>query len=698
MRDERSASGDYRRLFLVAPQPLLVCGAQDFTVLDANEAAVEILGGTSDDLIGTSFSEWVADHDREDLVSVLRQRHDGELAWGPWSFRSPEGLFTAQVVLTDVTFEQADAVLAMVIDITGRLERERRLRESEQRYAIAVRGANDGIWDWDLVTDTVYYSPRFCELLGYQDGEFGDRPESWFEKVHPEDLDQLRLEIDLHLRMVTPRLKVEYRVRHREGHYVWMLTRGVAVMEDGRPLRMAGSQTDISDRRADEERILQGAFYDRLTGLANRSLFLDRLGFLLRRARKSEDYGFTVLFLDLDRFKMVNESYGHVAGDTVLGEVGSRFSQAVGTGDTLARLGGDEFGVILDGVSDVATAIHHAQALLDTFQGPFDVLGDEVMLGVSIGVAVNDGRYERSDDLLRDADTAMYRAKEKGRSRYEVFDQEMHEEAVALLRDEMDLRRGIAAAEFELFYQPIISLSDGSIAGSEALVRWRHPDRGLVMPGAFIPLAEESGLIVPLGEWIMNEACRQCHEWIIAGLSPGSVSVNLSAHQFKSGLVQELIGSALERHDLKGRHLHVELTESAVMYDPEQAIAIFRQLETLGVRFVVDDFGTGYSSLSHLKRFRFGSLKIDRSFVQDVATDAENAALVAAVIALAHSFRAQCVGEGVETTDQLSYLRLLKCDLAQGYLFSRPVPALEFEEMLRSGVKGWHRLLFQGQD
>lgn len=659
-----------------------------------NKAALALFGVVEDELRGKTIMDFIDDADRAALEKRLHGPVQDVETWGPWAFHTDARDFFAVCERRRIDLQGTPAFVVHVRDVTGQVNDERRLRESEQRYAMALRGANDGIWDWDLVTDELYLSARFCELLGYKEGELGHTSEVWFGKVHPDDVERLRTEIDLHLSKVTPRLKVEYRIRHKKGHYVWMLTRGVAVFEGEHAVRMAGSQTDISDRKVDEERIAQGTFYDQLTGLANRLLFLDRLSFLTQRAAGNKEYAFTVVLLDIDRFEMVNESYGHAAGDTLLAEVGTRLSQFVGSLDTLARIGGDEFGVSLDGVSDVAVAIHRARSFLETLDEPFDLGGDLVTLSASIGIAVNDGRYGHSDDLLRDAATAMHRAKKRGCSSQEVFDEEMHEEAVALLRTEAELRRGIAEEEFELFYQPVIKLSDGSIAGSEALVRWNHPERGLVMPDAFIPIAEESGLIVPLGEWIMYEACRQCSQWIEIGLDPGSVSVNLSALQFKSGIIHDLIGGALKRASLEGTRLHVELTESAVMADPEKAIEIFRETEKLGVRFVVDDFGTGFSSLSYLKRFRFGSLKIDRSFVRDLATDAENAALVAAVIALAHSFRSLCVGEGVETTDQLSYLRLLKCDLAQGYLFSHPVPAAEFEEMLRSGVKGWHRLLF----
>jgi len=573
-------------------------------------------------------------------------------------------------------------------------ELERDLLVQRQRCKAIRAGARDGLWEWDIKRDTLTLSDRWCEMLGYTAAEIGSSSAAWFSLVDPRDVDRLHFEMDLHLRGVTPSMEVEYRMHHRDGHEIWMFVRGVALREDDKPVRMAGSQTDVTDLKRKEENYFQGTFYDSLTSLANRSLFLDRLAFLVNRGKRGSGHPFVVLLLDIDRFKVLNQRFGQSACDALLVAVARRLERHIGASNTIARIGGDEFGLIIDGAEKLVVGIHEAERMIAELKEPIDIGIEEVELTLSVGAVFNDGHYASADDVLRDAGSAMYRAQSKGGDRFEIFDERMNLEAVALLKIESALRRGIADNQFKLYYQPIIDLADGAIAGCEALLRWEHPEHGLVMPDEFIGVAEHSGLIVPLGEWVVHEACRQSRAWQDDGLDPHSIAVNISARQFAVGNVEQLVQEALDAYSLPGSSLQVELTETVVMEEPEGALQIIRALEAMGVQLVMDDFGTGYSSLAYLKKFRFGSLKIDRSFVQDMTEDAETAALVAAVIGLSHSFRSECVGEGVETAEQLSYLRLLNCDKAQGFLFSRPLPADDFAELLRTGIKGWHSLLF----
>ncbi|MBV9928112.1 MAG: EAL domain-containing protein [Acidobacteria bacterium] len=428
---------------------------------------------------------------------------------------------------------------------------------------------------------------------------------------------------------------------------------------------------DISRRKQMEEKLLHDAFHDALTGLPNRALFMDHLRLAVERAKRpKKKYLFAVLFLDLDRFKVINDSLGHTMGDQVLVAMAARIQKCLRHLDTVARFGGDEFAVLLDGVEDVNDTIRVAQRLQRELTTPINVGGHEVFTSVSIGIALSDTGYERPEDVVRDADTAMYRAKAAGKSRYEIFDTAMHSRAVALLRLETDLRRAVEREEFVVYYQPIVSLSDDSIQGFEALVRWRHPERGLVAPSEFIPVAEETGLIIPLGRWVLSESCRQMHRLQASSVAPLSLSVNLSGRQFMQPDLVGQVKQILTETGFDPHRLHLEITESSVIENTETVTEMLLQLRALGIRLSMDDFGTGYSSLSYLHRFPIHTLKIDRSFVS--GGDGENE-IVRTIIMLARNMGMDIVAEGVETKEQLAYLKSLKCEYGQGFLFSRPL-------------------------
>jgi diguanylate cyclase (GGDEF)-like protein/PAS domain S-box-containing protein len=568
----------------------------------------------------------------------------------------------------------------------SRREAEEALLQSEERYALAMRGANDGLWDWDLATDQIYFSPRWKAMLGYGEHEIGSHPEEWFGRLHPEDQARVRSEIKRHLDGETPHFEQEHRIRHRDGTYRWVLSRGIAVRSlKGRVSRMAGSQTDITERKRVENQILRNAFYDLLTDLPNRALFMDRLGRSLNRSKRQKGYLCAVLFLGLDRFKMINDSLGHETGDELLKAAAKRLEGILRPGDTVARLGGDEFAILLDDINDVSDATRVASRIQDELGRPFNLNGHEVFTTASIGIVINTKGEERGEDLLREAGTAMVRAKSLGKSRYEMFDTAMHSLALGRLKLENDLRRAIERVEFLLEYQPIVSLKTGRITGCEALVRWRHPERGVLPPAEFIAVAEETALIIPMGEWVLTEACRQNRAWQDAGLAPIHVTVNLSALQFRQKNLAALITQALKQTALAPSFLKLELTESVVMENPEAARIVLGELAAIGVQLMIDDFGTGYSSLSYLKQFPFSALKIDRSFVRGVPQDPNDEAIVSAVVALAHSLDLEVIAEGVETEDQLSFLCSQKCDKMQGFLFSRPIPAADFTRLLADG-------------
>jgi diguanylate cyclase (GGDEF)-like protein/PAS domain S-box-containing protein len=562
------------------------------------------------------------------------------------------------------------------------------LKESEERYALAAQGANDGLWDWNLKSGRVYYSPRWQSMLGYEPGEVGDAPEAWLERIHPDDQGRVRADLEAHLAGLAPHFESEHRVRHRDGDYRFVLSRGLVVRDgQGQALRLAGSQTDITSRKRAEEQILHDALHDPLTGLPNRNLFLDRLGQAVGRRRRHGDYHFAVLFLDLDRFKVVNDSLGHLAGDALLTGLARRLIACVRAEDTVARLGGDEFAILLDDIEDARDATRVAGRIQEELKRPVTVEGHDVVSTASIGITLDDRRERRPEDLLRDADTAMYRAKERGRDRHEIFDDEMHARAVAALHLEGDLRRALERNGLALAFQPIVSLATGRPVGFEALVRWPHPERGFVAPDEFVPLAEETGLVLPLGHFVLREACRTAREWLdAAGAGPApSISVNISAREFgQPGLVERIEG-LLREHRLPPACLRLEITESLIMEDPDEAVVRCLALRELGIGIDIDDFGTGYSSLSYLRRFPVDSLKIDRSFVGGMEASAEDQEIVRAILGLAVALGIRTVAEGIETEEQLARLRQLGCALGQGYLFAAPLPASQALSLVARG-------------
>ena len=441
---------------------------------------------------------------------------------------------------------------------------------------------------------------------------------------------------------------------------------------------------DNTERRMAEERTAHEAAHDSLTGLPNRAYFIEHLKRAIARSKRHPDYQFAVLFLDLDRFKNINDSLGHVIADQLLVEIGQKLGATLRPEDMVARFGGDEFVILLDDIQDVGDATQVADRIHEELVNPFNLDGNEVFTSTSIGIALSMQDYDLPEDCLRDADTAMYRAKALGKARHEVFDRRMHDDAVAVLQLETDLRRAVERGEFRVHYQPIVSLESGRISGFEALIRWQHPERGLLGPVEFMAVAEETGLIIPMGQWVLTEACRQTRAWqeTVVSDPPLAISVNLSSKQFlQPDLIerihQTLMATHLDAHDVK-----LEITESVVMKNASEAIAMIGQLRDLGVKIYMDDFGTGYSSLSFLHRFPVDTLKIDRSFISRISAQDENSEIVRTIVALAHSLHMEVIAEGVETEDQLEHLRALHCEYGQGFHFSQPVDAQAAGELI----------------
>jgi diguanylate cyclase (GGDEF)-like protein/PAS domain S-box-containing protein len=561
------------------------------------------------------------------------------------------------------------------------------LRESEERYALAVHGANDGLWDWNLTTDQVYWSPRWKTMLGYEDAEIGSTPDEWFSRMHHDDLTRVKDALAAHLASGSGHYECEHRLLHRNGTYRWVLCRCAAIRNQaGAATRLAGSLTDITDTKV----------ADALTGLPNRLLFEELLERAIKRTWRRAEYRFALLVIGLDRFKAVNHTLGLLTADRLLVEVARRLQASLRATDTitrseqmftLARLGGDEFTVLLDDVKEASDAIRVAERLRAALQHPFDVDGRPVFTSASVGIAVSDTGYQRPEEILRDAAIALHRAKATGLAHCELFDTAMRHRAVSRLQLEDDLRVAIDERAFEVHYQPIVAVDTGRITAFEALVRWRHPTRGLINPAEFIPVAEDTGMILQIGRLILKEACQQMAAWrkVFGPLAPDVMCVNVSSRQFADAELAGHIEAILAETGLNPSCLKLEITESAFLADVLAAQITLSRVQAMGIAWSLDDFGTGYSSLSYLQRLQVDTVKVDRSFVSRIGLEDNGFEMVRAIISLAHNLGKDVVAEGVEGIEQLTQLQAMGCEHAQGYYFSRPVDSEAAARLIACG-------------
>jgi diguanylate cyclase (GGDEF)-like protein/PAS domain S-box-containing protein len=570
-------------------------------------------------------------------------------------------------------------------DITQRKLAEEAMRKSEEQFRLTFESAPIGMAITTLDGRFKRVNQSLCEALSYSEAELLKL--SFADISHPDDVNfHLSLEQKL-ANGEESDFQIEKRYISKIGRPVDTLLKVVMVRDSNRkPLHFNNQIVDITERKKMERQLLYDALHDSLTGLPNRALFMDRLEQELKRTKSQSTYLFAVLFLDLDRFKVVNDSMGHLVGDKLLVEIARRLENCVRPTDTVARLGGDEFTILLENISDIEIATLVAEKIYQSLTIPFSLENYELFTTASIGIALSSQGYDKPEDILRDADLTMYSAKEQGKARYEVFDRSMHTRAIQRLHLENDLRRGIEREEFAVYYQPITSLSTGKISGFEALARWHHPERGFVSPGEFIPIAEETGLIIPLGNWLLEEACQQLHTWQIKYPEhpPVKISVNLSGKQLRESNLIESIDRILAKTQLPANSLKLEITESILMENLDAATQTLLKLRKRKIQLSIDDFGTGYSSLSYLHRFPVDTLKIDRSFIDEIKSGQENSAIVKAIVTLAHMLNMDVIAEGIENTAQLDQLKLLKCEHGQGYYFSRPLSREEAEKLIAS--------------
>ncbi len=691
----RKSEQIFKKTFSCLADAVLIIDSQSMQITNCNPAATAILGYTKDELIGTNALHLMRTGQDPNAGTIeltdlqgyrpdiayerVVQRKNGERFYGEFSFNPLE--------------DQPSRVHNWVVllrDISVRKQAEETLRESEERYFLAARGANDGLWDWNIKKEEIYYSPRWKAMLGYSDPEVSGSVDEWINRIHPDDREAVVYALTNHINNKTPHFQSEHRIMHRDGAYRWMLVRGMAVRDaNGIAYRMAGSQTDITARKNAEEQLVHDAFHDLLTGLPNRALFLDRLDRTIEYNKRFDKFCFAVLFLDLDRFKVINDSLGHAVGDQLLIEISKVLITCMRTSDTVARFGGDEFVVLLNDIHDVQDAVKVVHHIQDVLSKPFRVGNNRVFTSASIGIVLSKGGYLSKEDIMRDADIAMYQAKMLGKANYMIFNTEMRKQAIHRLSMENDLHHALSRGEFKLHYQPIVSLEENSLAGFEALARWQHPQKGYIPPEEFIPVAEETGLILDIGCWVLRQACSQVRKWqdqfpIYRDLF---VNINISRRQFTQPEFVHKLRRVLRDTSLDASCLNLEITENVLMENAESMIEILNKIRELGVGLHVDDFGTGYSSLSYLQQFPIDTLKIDYSFINRIGTNGDRAEIVKTILVLARELGVDSIAEGIETEHQLMQLRELKCHYGQGFYIAKPLDPDEVYEMLQNQPK-----------
>ena len=565
------------------------------------------------------------------------------------------------------------------------MRQAQQLRKSQERYDLAALASNDGLWDWDLETGHLFYSNRWNDMLGMDADESLDNVALWFDRIHPEDQEIVKAALIQHLKGASDKLEIEYRVRKQNEQYIWVHTRGLAARDaSGRAFRIAGSQTDVTYRKEYEASLYKAAFHDELTGLPNRALFLDRLNQTIQRLKRSKTEKAATLFLDLDRFKYINDSMGHEIGDEVLKIVSNVLQKHTRITDTVSRLGGDEFTLLLDPIESLHEAKKIADRLLKELNKPYTIFGKEIYISSSVGLTLVDPEAPDPQSVLRNADLAMYHAKTKGKARLEIFDNKQHEKIILRMEMESDLRYAINNDGLCVYYQPIVNIHTGNISGFESLIRWHHPTKGTISPVDFIPLAEEVGLIGDIGQFVLMKSINTLGHWLenLGMKKCPHISVNISVRQLMDTYQFEKICNVLSMLREKTSFITLEITESVIITDPDLVTDRLKKIKVLGVKISIDDFGTGYSSLSYLHNFQFDFLKIDKTFIESMVKDHKSQRLVLSIIGMAKDLHLKTIAEGIETLEQLHILKKLGCPYGQGFLFSKALEESQVTQLL----------------
>ncbi len=660
----------------------------NFTSL--NRAGELITGYTREEAMTMNIAQVVAPEFLETARTMTMRKVAGEIP-GTYELEiiAKDGNRVSLELSTRVILQDGKPVGVQGIgrDITERKLTYSALRESEYKLRTLLDSMSEGLLQVDNEDRIQFVNNCLCEMVGYTQEELIGT--DW-ARLLPDDERELIVGVNERRRRGVSDT-YEISLRKKSGETIWVMVGGAPMVNgEGGITGSMGVFADITERKRAEERLLHDAFHDVLTGLANRALFMDHLRLTIERGKRKSDIFYGVLFLDFDRFKVINDSLGHAEGDNLLKLVAKRLEATLRPGDLIARLGGDEFAILINELHDESDARRIAERIQEDLKLPFDLSGREVFSSVSIGIALSSGGQETAEDMLRHADIAMYSAKSKGKAQHQVFDLEMHRHTIQQLQIETDLRHALERGQFCIHYQPILDLETQTLVGFEALLRWNHPEHGMIPPSQFIPVAEENGLIIQLGRWTVHESCRQLREWQTSNPAAASltVSVNLSCREFLQFNLAEQVAATLIATQLDPSCLKLEITESHIMENSELAVTIMNRLRALGVEMSLDDFGTGYSSLSYLHRLPASYLKIDRSFVNRMVETGENREIIHTIIKLAQNLKMKVVAEGIETEDQLAHLTHLKCDYGQGFLFSKPMEAEAAKDYIASNIKG----------
>ncbi len=661
-------------------------------VLRANAALVRMNGYDTEaewlTVINTSAQAWYVDPQRRKHLRELLDRDNAvtDFVSEVRSARRDERMWVREAA--HAVRDADDTLLyyeGTIEDITANHLAQIALTQSEERWKLALESTGDGVWDWYVQTGVEFYSRRCKEIYGFAEDEIADRADALDGRTHPADVDQMQRDRDAHFRGETETYTNEHRILCKDGSWKWVLTRGMVISRDagGKPLRMIGTHTDISDRKDAETLVWKQAHFDSLTGLPNRRMLRQRLDAAIQHSQQSQQE-LAILFIDLDHFKEVNDTLGHDNGDLLLVQAAQRILDCVGTDDTVARMGGDEFTVVLCDAHDARRVEAVLHDILARLASAFQLGSEQVFVSASIGVAQYPHNATLVEELFKHADQALYVAKGAGRNRFSFFTPALQEAAQLRARLAADMRVALQQQQFELLYQPIVHLATGQVHKAEALLRWHHPQRGTVSPAQFIPIAESTGLIIGIGEWVFEQAAQQVAQWRARYGHDFQISVNASPVQFhRPEKARDAWSTHLHAMGLTGSSIAVEITEGLLLDTNEDVTQQLRALRAAGIAVSLDDFGTGYSSLTYLQKFDIDFIKIDQSFVRNLKTASTDLALCKAIILLAHDLGMQVVAEGVETAEQRDLLMAAGCDFGQGYWFARPLAVAAFDTFMQ---------------